>query len=169
MSKVLANGLAFLLLSCAYAHAAAPILSGSYVLVLRQWCQGNVTAHFNESNLIDSLDYDGGATLTLVGSADFDPDKGTVKVSGFSYNGSPFLLTATGNKNYTDGIPLEETPLSAAAGKYKNTAKIFKLGEETFHAIYSQLDKNGVAHAMTFMGFIPGLINCSAQGEATRQ
>jgi hypothetical protein len=168
MSKLLTSGLALLLFSSAYAQAAAPILSGSYVLVLRQWCEGNVTAHFNGSNLVDTLDYDGGATFTLFGSAKFDPDKGKVKLSGFSHNGSPFLLTRTGNQNTTDGIPLVETPLSAS-GKYKTTADTFKLGEETFHAIYSQIDGNGVAHAATFMGLIPGLITCSAQGEATRQ
>jgi hypothetical protein len=160
--------LALLLLSCTSALTAAPILSGSYVFVYRQWCQGTMTADVNASHLIDELQYNGGATFTILSSANFDPEKGKVKVSGFYHNGSPFLLTFTGSENGTDGIPLGEVTLSST-GKYKTTATTFKLGPQTFHALYSQVDKNGIAHIMTFMGLVPGTITCSTQGEATLQ
>jgi len=168
MSKTIVSAFSLLLLSCTSALAAAPVLSGSYVFVFRQWCQGTMTADVNASHLIDELQYNGGATFTIFASANFDPDKGKVKVSGFYHNGSPFLLTFTGNENGTDGIPLEEAPLSST-GKYKTTTTTFKLGPQTFHALYSQIDKNGIAHAMTFMGLVPGTITCSVQGEATLQ
>ena len=168
MSKTIISALALLLLSSASALAAAPVLSGSYVLVLRQWCQGTMTANVNASHLIDELQYNGGATFTLFSSANFDPNKGKVKVSGFYHNGSPFLLTFTGNENGTDGIPLEEAPISST-GKYKTTARTFKLGPQTYHALYSQVGKDGIAHAVTFIGLVPGTIACSVQGEATLQ
>ena len=168
MPKVLLSGLALLFLSGAPVLAAAPILSGTYVLVVRQWCQGTVTADINASHLVDELDYDGGATIALFGSADFNPEKRKVKLNGFSQNGSPFLLKLTGSENATDGIPLTEAPISNS-GKYKTTATTFTLGEETFHAIYTQIDGSGIAHVVTFMGLIPGLITCSGEGEATRQ
>jgi hypothetical protein len=168
MSKMLFAGAALALLSSASTQAAPPILAGDYSLVVRSWCQGHVTAHFNASNLVDSLDYDGGATTTVFGTANFDPDTGKVKLEGFSHNGSPFLLALTGNQNTTEGIPLAEQPFSAKA-KYKTAKTSLKLGDATYHAIYSQPDQNGIAHNVTLLILTTDVITCSAQGEATRQ
>lgn len=169
MSKTSMAALAAVLLSSASA-AATPIISGTYNVTVRDHCQPTLTADFN-SGLVDALSFSSNDNYTnqQLFAATFKPSKGKVTIAGFNDEGSIFLLKSTGSQSGTQGDPLAETAASGTSN-YSNTDTTFTVNDETYHILYAQIDNNGIAHAMSWLGlYTKEGVTCSNQGEATRQ
>lgn len=172
MSKSIAAAFAALVLSCASA-AATPILSGAYTLTARDFCQQRLIADYNVSGMVDALNFSNGdvpSAQTLL-TVKFTPSKSKAMFAGFLDEGTSLLLQATGSQNNNEGTLLNEQSQSGSAS-YSNTDTTVTINGRTFNAIYGQIDKNGVAHTMSYMGLYTNgdpPDTCSEQGEATRQ
>jgi hypothetical protein len=175
MTRYFAGALAALLVSGASALAATPILSGTYLVTLRSFCQPTVTANFATSgsdSFVDNLssnDASVDAFMQEILSVTFNPAKGKITFTGFQDQGSNLLLQFTGSRSGTFGSALTEQP-DKGSSKYSNTATTLTVNGDTSNAVYGGIDANGVAHSLIFMGLSgDNGTTCSAQGEATRQ
>ena len=168
---------ASLVLCCPAPAIAAPIISGTYNVVMHSYCQPVLTANFapvGNDFFVDGLDKSnsdaGDAFHQELVAATFNAAKGKVTFNGFSDTGSVYLLQFSGSRSGTIGTALSETPHSGSAG-YSNTDTTLTLGGSTSNTLYGQIDKNGIAHSFVFMRLSGGQggTSCSTQGEATRQ
>ena len=169
MSKIYMAALAAALLSSA-ADATTPVLSGNYTVSYRRMCQPTLNVDFNGSGLVDATNLSSSSdSQQTILSADFNPKKGKVKITGFQDAGTVFLLQTTGSQNTNQGDPLNEQAQSDT-NSYSNTDTTFTVGGEAYNAIYGQIDKKGVAHTVIFLGVTnhDGAA-CSEQGEITLQ
>ena len=175
MLKTITAALGVVLLGTA-AATATPVLSGAYTVTARDLCQQRLIADFNNSggpNVVDALNFSSGdvpSAQTLI-TAKFIPAKSKITVTGFVDEGSGFLLQSTGSKSGSQGTALNERVQSGSIS-YSNTDTTITIGNRTYNAIYGQIDKNGIAHTMAFMGLYTDgnpPDTCSEQDEAIRQ
>lgn len=172
MSKSVAVAIAAFVLSGVSAMAT-PILSGAYTLTARDFCQQRLIADFNGSGMVDALNFSNGDVPSgqVLLTVKFTPSKSKAMFAGFLDEGTSLLLQATGSQNSNQGTLLNEQTQSGSAG-YSNTDTTLTINGQTFNAIYGQIDKNGVAHTVAYMGLYTNgnpPDTCSEQGEATRQ
>jgi hypothetical protein len=176
MTKHFAAALAALLVSATSALAATPIISGTYLVTVHTFCQPTVTANFapvGDDTFVDGLssnDATSDAFMQEILSANFNPTKGKVTVTGFQDEGSNLLLQFTGSRSGVFGSPLSEQP-SHGSNKYSNTAATLTVNGDTSNAFYGGIDAKGIAHSIIFMRLSNGEgdTTCSDQGEAIRQ
>jgi hypothetical protein len=154
--------------------SAQTVISGKYLVTLHKYCIPTMT--------VNSGSYSGGGNyvtvVTLGGSnvennmvlATFSPTKQNVSATGFSDDGNVMLVHYTGSVNGNSGSPFQETAVSGKS-PYSNTDTTITFGGQTFNAFYGQVDKNSIAHYLTFQGDFTdeGGDSCSEQGEASRQ
>lgn len=147
---------------------ATPILSGPYTLIVNQTCQPTLTGNFNSSQVVNGLTSSANAFAQQLVLAIFSPSTGKVKYSGFGIGGSVFLVQGNSN-GATTGTKLTRASISTSV-KYSNTATSIRLSGDNLSAIYGQIDGNGIAHTLAFMGILTsGGFACATQGMATRQ
>jgi hypothetical protein len=152
-------------------------VSGKYLITYRVYCiptatfnvepyPGLVGGYVNDVN----LGVNNAALQFNMVLADFNAAKLKVSFTGFNEAGNVMLTQITGAYPSNSGSPFQE---SAATGKtsYSTTATSLTIGNQTFHALFGQVDKNSVASYITFQGLFDDQNgdSCSEQGEAARQ
>jgi hypothetical protein len=150
-------------------------VSGKYLITYRVYCiptatfnvePGSVGGYVNDVN----LGVNNAALQFNMVLADFNAAKLKVSFTGFNEAGNVMLTQITGAYPSNSGSPFQE---SAATGKtgYSTTPTSLTIGNQTFHALFGQVDKNSVANYITFQGIFADQNgdSCSEQGEAARQ
>jgi len=158
------------------AAAAAPTISGDYIVIEHRLCQSAGTYHLDDGSAHGIGDYVDGVGLSSANSkhimlqAKFSSAKGKVTFAGFQDAGDTMLYQLSGITNTTLGIPLAEAP-SSGTDTYSNTGTTITLGTDTYNIFYGQVDKKGVAHVFAYQGMIVtnGGAPCSVQGQGTMQ
>ena len=156
------------------ALAATPTVSGKYIVTERRLCQA--VAMFNFDNVsatgdfVNGVDLQGGIFKNSLVLATFSPSKGTVNVSGIDEGGDSMLFQKTGTQGGTEGNAMAEAPNSGKV-PYSNTDTTITINGETYHVLFGQLDKNGIAHYFAFEGLSTNDSGepCTSQAEASRQ
>jgi len=174
MKNYLACAASAALLLCAPAVAAAPAISGKYIVTERRMCQAVATFNFdntvNTGDFVNGVNLNGGIFKNSLVLANFSPAKGKVTVDGIDEGGDAMLFAFTGAQNGQQGNVMAE---SANSGKvdYSNTDTTVTINGEIYHVLYGQVDKNNIAHYFAMEGvFInDGNELCSAQADASRQ
>lgn len=140
------------------AAADIPKLSGKYLVTITKFCQMVNTYHFSPAdeggNFLDGITTSGSNFKQSMYAASFSPAKGTVTINGFDDGGDIEIFHLTGSINSTLGETISQAPNSGKV-PYSNTDTTFTIGDETYNAMYGQLNKrNGIAGYVTFQGVI---------------
>lgn len=126
------------------AYAAAPKLSGDYLMSKRAICQPTVAVTNSQSGDQDvqsvQLKPDSNVTSFASGVATFDAAAGTFTLKGFDEGGTSLILSVNGTSQGTGDA--EETISDTI--KYSNTGSVLTIQGQKFHAFYGSV-KKGVA------------------------
>jgi len=174
MRRVCFAAAAAAVLACAPA-AAAPLISGKYIVAEHRMCQAKEVFHFANGgalgNYVDQVNLQGGEVGNTLVLATFNATKGTASISGFDGTGDPVLVQLTGAQNTSLGNTLSEKPVSQTKVPYTNDDTTFTFGGTVYHVLYGQVDKNNIAHYAVFQGISQNDVgaSCTEQGTVTRQ
>ena len=176
MTRVSLIALAATICIAAPVQAAAPTISGKYLVTITKFCQMVNTYHFSSGtqqsigNYLDGIDTSGSNFKQTMVAATFSPTKGTVTVSGFDDGGDIEIFQFTGSESGTLGNQIAQTPNSGKS-PYSNTDTTVTIGGQVLNAMYAQVSKKGVAGYVTFQGVFANDSGdmCTEQGVAQAQ
>lgn len=130
------------------AFAAAPVLSGSYILSMDILCQAGLKVTNDANGFVRDVGPNYEARLeTDIGAASFNNTTKKVALSGFSVFGQTLQVTGTTVPNGN----MHEVAVSFTKS-FSNTATTFTLGNQTFRIVYGKVT-GGIAEAAFFQRF----------------
>ena len=119
-------------------HAAAPQLSGAYLMTVSTLCQASLSG----------LTSDPGEITQTVAVANFSPSHGTVAMIGFSDDGDLSSVGAAGK-------PITQSPLNQTVG-FSNSATTLTINGKSLKVFYGDVAR-GVAQTAVAIGVVePG-------------
>jgi hypothetical protein len=149
------------------APSSLPLLSGTYVATIHQFCQPKETVTYSNQGVVENVvlsavdDELESGTMAFVQGA--NPGTGTVKLSITSVGGSPFLVKNSGESG-SSGVKLQMNTGSVSS-TFKQTASTIAItessGTSTYNVYYGKVSGGIVQHAV-FAGIDDK--GCASQG-----
>ena len=155
------------------AEAAAPRISGTYVMVLRTYCTPTLVPSFQNSSTIGQYVQD----LNIGTPHASNPNEMRFEIVKAIFNDATLSVTFTSQKVDASATMVQSSgnlegngPFQGSqqgADTYSNAVSTFTLGSSTYNAIYGAVSRTGVAKFLAFIGLDADQAGCMTEGEMT--
>jgi hypothetical protein len=144
------------------ALAAAPVISGKYLLPVVSVCQPSLQVTYTAGSVSNIAVASPGSATSVVATAKFDPSTQMVSVKGAQNSGSTLLVSD--NLGHSFGAPFVTQPV-AADFAWSSTGSTVTIDGTVFQAVYGKV-KKGVAETFMLAGIDSG--GCSVTVNASK-